>query len=95
MRFVGILWRQRFADKIVREHHVELTEVEEVLLAKPFVRRRQRGRKQGEDLYVAYGQTQAGRYVVVFLIRKEDQIAMPISARDMTQAERRYYESQK
>ena len=45
----------------------------------------------GEDLYVAYGQTAAGRYLVVFFILKYQTAALPISAREMTQAERRYY----
>jgi uncharacterized DUF497 family protein len=35
------------------------------------------------------------RYVVVFFIRKRRTAALPISARDMTPAERRYYHEQK
>jgi len=48
---------------------------------------------KGEDLYVAYGQTHGGRYLIVFFIRKETP-ALPISARDMTDSERNYYERQ-
>jgi len=55
MRFTEILWRQQYAEKIIHEHHVDLAEVEEVLSRKPFVRLQERGRRQGEDLYVAYG----------------------------------------
>jgi uncharacterized DUF497 family protein len=47
---------------------------------------------KGEDLYVAYGQTLDGRHLVVFFIQKYQSAALPISARDMTGAERRYYE---
>jgi uncharacterized protein len=93
MRFTEILWRQQYAEKIIHEHHVDLAEVEEVLSRKPFVRLQERGRRQGEDLYVAYGQTAAGRFIVAFIIHKGKGVAMPISARDMTKKERRYYAS--
>ena len=46
-------------------------------------------------MYAAYGQTRAGKYVVVFFIRKPGAAALPISAREMTTAERRYYDAQK
>ncbi len=49
---------------------------------------------KGENLYVAYGQTNSGRYLIVFFVRKNKTAALPISARDMTQSERRYYEQQ-
>jgi uncharacterized DUF497 family protein len=49
---------------------------------------------KGEDLYAAYGQTSGGRHLIVFFIRKEQTAALPISARDMTDSERRYYERQ-
>ena len=94
MRFTEILWRQQYAEKIIHEHHVELSEVEEVLSRKPFVRLQERGRRQGEDLYVAYGQTAAGRFIVAFIIHKGKGVAMPISAREMTKKEKRYYASQ-
>ena len=42
-------------------------------------------------MYVAYGRTEQGRHLVVF-IYKNDQTALPISARDMTTTERRHYE---
>ena len=37
----------------------------------------------------------AGRYLVVFFISKPQNMALPISARDMTNSERRYYNGQK
>jgi len=37
----------------------------------------------------------AGRYLIIFFIRKEFIAAMPISARDMTDSEKKYYERQK
>src|SRR5215510_11117403 len=65
------------------------------LVKREFIRRAEKGRVQGEDVYVAYGQTAAGRYLVVFFILKYQMAALPISARDMTQAERRYYAQQR
>ena len=62
-----------------------------MLSKNPFVRLQERGKRRGEDLYVAYGRTVAGRYIVVFIINKGDGVAMPISARDMTRKERKYY----
>jgi uncharacterized protein len=94
MRLNEIIWKDRFIDKIEAKHGVNTDEVEEILFSKPHVRRAQKGRVKGEDLYAAYGQTIGGRYLIVFFIHKERTVALPISARDMTDAERRYYERQ-
>ena len=66
-----------------------------MLFSEPHVRFAEKGRVKGENLYVAYGQTAAGRYLLVFFIHKRQTAALPISARDMTRAERRYYHEQK
>jgi hypothetical protein len=50
------------------------------------------GQRRGEHVYAALGQTEAGRYLVVFLVHKLDGRALVLSARDMTAAERREYE---
>jgi len=42
-------------------------------------------------LYAAYGQTDAGRYVIVFFVLKRDSQALVISARDMEGKERKIY----
>ena len=95
LRLYEVIWKERFVDKIADKHGVTTEEVEDVLFSNPHVRRAQKGRVKGEDLYVAYGQTEAGRYLVVFLIHKRRAAALPISARDMTRAEQRYYNEQK
>lgn len=95
MQLHEVIWRDQFVDKIESKHQVTTDEVEQVLFAEPHVRRAEKGRVKGEDLYVAYGQTEAGRYLVVFFIHKRRVAALPISARDMTVSERRYYERQK
>jgi len=57
--------------------------------AKPHVRLAEKGLVKGEHLYAAYGRTGAGRYLIVFFIRKPRGAALPISAREMTSRERR------
>jgi uncharacterized DUF497 family protein len=94
IRLYDVIWKDRFIDKIEAKHRVTTSEVEEILFRKPHVRRAQEGHIKGEDLYTAYGQTEAGRYLIVFFIHKELTAALPISARDMSDSERNYYERQ-
>ena len=95
MQLYEIIWKEQFVIKLEEKHQVFTDEVEDVLFDKPFIRRIEKGRIKGEDLYVAYGQTESGRYLVVFCVNKKRHAALPISARDMTQSEKRYYERQK
>lgn len=91
MRLYDVIWNENFVSKIEAKHGVSTEEVEEVLFTHSHFRRVEKGKVKGEHLYVAYGQTEAGRYLVVFFIRKPRFAALPISARDMTLAERRYF----
>jgi len=95
LRLYNVIWNEKFVAKIAEKHGVTIDEVEEVLFSRPHVRRAEKGKVKGEHLYVAYGQTAAGRQLVVFFIRKPRAAALPISARDMTRAERRYFYEQK
>ena len=90
-----VVWKERFAEKIDQKHYVSIDEVEDVLFSSPHVRMVERGRVKGENVFAAYGRTKEGRYLIVFFIRKPHDAALPISARDMTPAERRYYRAQK
>lgn len=94
MQLHAVIWKDRFIDKIEAKHGVSTNEVEEILFGKAHVRRARKGHVKGEDLYAAYGQTEEGRYLIVVFIRKEEAAALPISARDMTNSEQRYYERQ-
>ena len=87
-----ILWKEEYVDKLGWKHDILIVEVEQILFSNPFIRRVGRGRVRGEDLYTAYGQTDEGRYLIVFFVLKAGNIAMPISARNMTPTERRLYE---
>lgn len=95
MRLQHIIWKDQFVEKIADKHAVETEEVEQVLFSHPHVRLFEKGRIKNENLYGAYGQTRAGRYLIVFFILKHQTAALPISARDMSHDERRYYERQK
>lgn len=57
----------------------------------PRFRFHERGHVQGEDLYAAYGRTDAGRYVTVFFLHKSDGEALIVTARDMDPKERERY----
>ena len=94
MQLHEVIWKDRFIDKIEVKHGVSTDEVEEVLFGKPHVRRAQKGHVKGQDLYAAYGQTAGGRYLIIFFILKEQTAALPISARDMSDSESKYYERQ-
>jgi uncharacterized DUF497 family protein len=95
VQIYAIIWKDQFVEKLAVKHGVEIEEVEEVLFTKPYVRLHEKGNIKGENLYAAYGQTNAGRYLIVFFVLKNRNSALPISARDMTQPERKYYDKQK
>jgi len=78
-------WDEGNEPKILRKHHVPSQEAEEVFYNDPLVRRARRGR------YLAFGQTDAGRYVFVVFIRKAHGVIRVITARDMDRAERAAY----
>jgi len=85
------LWLDRFVDKIIRKHNVYPEEVEEIFYKDPLLRRLERGHVEGEDLFVGFGRTNAGRYLSVLFVLKENKRALVISARDMTTSERKKY----
>ena len=92
MKLPGIIWLEEIIDKIERKHHVNQKEVKEVLGGSSHFRFVEKGHRPGENVYAALGETNDGRYLIVFFVRKRRGQALPISARDMTRAERRQYE---
>ena len=87
-----VIWKDQFVEKLAQKHGVSVVEAEEVLNRNPRIRRVGKGRIRNENVYAALGQTDAGRYLIVFHIRKVSGAILPISARDMDDAERKYYE---
>lgn len=66
----------------IADHGVEPYEAEEAIDNRPFIVR------AGEGKHIAYGQTDAGRYLVVVFALKSEQRVRVVTARDMTQAEK-------
>jgi uncharacterized protein len=87
------IWLPDIVDKLAVKHHVTEEEVEEVFFGRPRYRFVESGHRPGEDVYAALGQSDAGRYLIVFFIyKRENRVALIVSARDMDQKERRRYE---
>ncbi|MCA9969785.1 MAG: BrnT family toxin [Anaerolineales bacterium] len=92
MKINRLIWLDQYLIKIEVKHGVYQNEVREILFSHPRIRRVGKGKSnQGEHLYVAYGQTQTGRYLTVFFIHKPGNEALIISARDMDEKERKQY----
>jgi len=91
MEIEGIIWLRAVVDKIALKHRVEVDEVEEVLSSKPKFRFVEKGQREDEDVYLALGQTQAGRYLSVIFIYKQTKEALVLSARDMAKKEKKQY----
>jgi len=88
----SFIWQPEVIDKIESKHGVTIEEVEEIFKAGAIYRRGPRGKKRkGEDVYKAYGQTEAGRYLFVAFIYKLDHRGLILSARDMEDDERDLY----
>ncbi len=92
MRIDCIVCPESIKDKLESKHNVTIREAREVLLHNPRIRFAEKGRKKGHDVYAAFGQTFAGRYLAVFFVYKpETKTAIIISARDMSKKERKAY----
>ena len=92
MKISGIIWLREIVEKIIVKHRVTQDEVREVLRNSSHFRFVEKGHRQGENVYAAMGQTDGGRYLIVFFVRKKTQQVLILSARDMTRSERRNYE---
>ena len=92
MRIDFITCPDEIIEKLARKHNVIEQEARQVLLGNPRIRFAENGYAEGEDVYAAFGQTFGGRYLSVFFVYKPDnKTAIIISARDMSQKERKSY----
>jgi uncharacterized DUF497 family protein len=91
MKIFEIIWLSQFVEKIERKHGVSVDETEQIFANHPRVHRIEKGDVEGNDLYRFLGQTDAGRYLAVFFIYKSGGKALIISARDMSDRERKSY----
>jgi len=81
-----VIWDENNLEHVAH-HGVKPTEVEEVLWDDPWFEKR-----RGRQRYQVFGQTDGGRYLMVVLAREYSSIFYVVTARDMTQAEKRYYQ---
>jgi uncharacterized DUF497 family protein len=71
MKIEGIIWLRDIVDKLAYKHYVETQEVEELFNNKPKFRFVEKGERKDEDVYLALGITDAGRYLAVLFIYKK------------------------
>ena len=91
VKIVGLIWLEEIVEKLDVKHGVSPEEVEQVFAGRPRIRRMNKGHYRGEDVYRTLGQTDAGRYLVVFFIHKMTNEALVLRARDMDDKERKSY----
>ncbi len=91
MKIKSIIWLPEIIEKLEVKHGVLVEEVEEVFEFGPIFRRGPRGKRRGENLYKAFGQTETGRYIFIVFIHKLNRKALILSARDMTDNEKRLF----
>jgi len=88
MKIHELIWPEDRIDHI-RQHRVTPEEVEQTCFGQPFVRR---AKSKGEILFTIYlGQTDAGRYLFCVVIQFSDGRGYPVTARPMTDKEKRRY----
>jgi uncharacterized DUF497 family protein len=85
------IWLPEVEEKLFVKHRVSQEEVEEIFFNRPHFRFVEKGYRRGEDVYLVAGQTDAGRYLIVFFILKAENQALILSARDMDRKERKRY----
>ena len=83
-----IIWPEDRIEHIAR-HGVTPEEVEQVCFGKSLVRH---AKSEGENpVYYVQGQTEAGRYLFCVVIRFSDGNGYPVTAREMTEKEKRRF----
>jgi uncharacterized protein len=88
MKIYAFVWPQERIDHIA-EHGVTPAEVEEICFGRPWV---QKGKSEGENpVYYVLGETEAGRHLFCVIIQFPDGNGYPVTARLMTEKEKRRY----
>ena len=92
MKINGIIWLDDIVDKLEWKHDVQPEDIREIFDNHPQFCFVEKGHRPNEHVYFAAGQTDSGRYLIVFFVYKQDRRALILSARKMTRRERRRYE---
>ena len=91
MKLKCIIWLRDIADKLQVKHNVSMEEVEQALNNEPKFRFMEKGERKGENVYMALGRTDSGRYLAILFIYKRTKEALILSARDIADKERKQY----
>lgn len=92
MKITGFVWLPNIIEKLAVKHGVSLGEVEQVFENEPRFRFVESGTRDGQNVYMATGQTDGGRFLIVLFIFKLGGQALILSARDMETKERKRHE---
>ena len=92
MKIRGLIWLDDIVEKLHWKHEVLPEEIRELFNNRPKFRFVEKGHRLDEDVYFAMGQSENGRYLIVFFVYKRDKHALILSARKMVRRERRQYE---
>ena len=84
-RIEGFIWREWVVEKITERHGVEPEEAEEAFFNPPY-----KVRRAGSGKYQLFGRSEGSRYLFIVFAWQGRRIRV-ITARDVTDAERRYY----
>ena len=85
-----LYWKDHILEKIIERHGVSREEVEEVIFEdEPEVVR------HGRNRYLIQGQTVAGRYLFIVLEQEGKGIYVPITARDMTERDKKAFKKRR
>lgn len=92
MKIEGFIWLEDVVEKLLAKHRVTPSEVEEVFSNSPAFRFVEKGHRPKENVYAASGRSDAGRRLICFFVHKQGNQVLVLSARDMTDSERKRYE---
>ncbi|MBI4731732.1 MAG: BrnT family toxin [Chloroflexi bacterium] len=90
-QLTGFDWGAGNRDKNWQKHQVSTGECEEVFFNLPLLFGDSPGRSANEKRYFALGQTNAGRLIFIAFTVRDEKIRV-ISARDMSEKERGFYD---
>ena len=89
MQIDDFIWLPDIVDKLAVKHNVSQDEAEDVFFNRPRYRFVESGHRPGEDIYSAAGQTDAGRYLIVFFVHKADNTVLVMDRRERKRYERK------
>jgi uncharacterized protein len=90
--FEGFQWGDGNSQKNFIKHNVQNWECEQVFFNRPLIVLDDLGHSTIEKRWASFGQTDSGRLLVIIFTKRSNLLRV-ISARDMDQKERKYYEA--